>query len=116
MAAFPDDARQNLVLYHADIPAIDVQSLQARIEINAQPFAGEDHTSIGVVELLQSVADRPGAVGEELFPAGIERFQIDRAIDLLDQIVLAGKIAVQPGLGDPPPARQIARTAAKALV
>ena len=116
MAAFPDDARQNLVPHHADIPPVDIEPLQARVEIDAKPFAGEDHLGIGVVEFPQPVAERPGAVGKKLLPAGIERLKIDGPIDFLDQVVLAWKIAVQQRLGHPEPARQIARAAVKALV
>src|SRR6516162_2280013 len=59
MPAFPDDAGEDLVSHHADIPAVDVEPLQARIKVDAQPFTGEDHLGVGVVELLQAIADWP---------------------------------------------------------
>src|SRR5450755_4517480 len=115
MAAFPDNARQNLVPDHADIPPVDIQPLQARVEIDSKPFAGEDHIRIGVVEFPQPVADRPRAVREKLLPAGIERLEINRSVDLLDKVILAWKVAVQQRLGNAEPARQVSRPAAKSL-
>ena len=99
--------------HHADIPSVDIEPLQARVEIDTKPFAGKDHIGIGVIEFPQPIADRPGAVGQQLLPAGIERLEIDSAIDFLDQIVLAGKVAIEQRLGHAEPARQVARPAAK---
>src|SRR6266581_965255 len=93
-----------------------VTPLHAGIEIDAKPFAGEDDIGIRVVEFLQPIADRPGAVGEKLLPARIERLEINRPIDLLDQVVLAWKVTIQQRLGDAEPARQIARASPKSLL
>src|SRR3954470_7112376 len=95
VAAFTDDRRQYLVLDHADVPAVDIKSLQAGIEVDAKPFAGENDIGIRRVKLAQPIAQRPGSVGEQLLPAGIERLEINRAIDLLDQIVLAGEVSIE---------------------
>lgn len=70
---------------------VHVEPLQARIEIDPQPFASEDHIGVGLIEFLQPLAKRLRAVGQQLLPAGIERLEIDGAIDFLDQIVLARK-------------------------
>src|SRR5262249_40353570 len=83
----------------------------ARIEIDTQPFAGKDYVGIGAVELLQPTPDRPRAIAEQFLPAGVERLQIDGAVDLLDQVVLAGKIPIQQRLRDTEPTCQRARAA-----
>ena len=55
MAAFPDDAREYLVAHDTDIPPVDVESLQTRIEIDAQPLSPEDHLGVAAVELEQPI-------------------------------------------------------------
>ena len=115
MAAFLDDAGQNFVPHHVNIPAVDIEPLQTGVEIDAQPFPVEDHIRVGIIKLLQAVADRPRAVGQQLLPTGIERLKIDRAVNLLDQVVLAWEIAIQQRLGYAQATRQIPCTAAKAL-
>src|SRR6266478_2796162 len=116
MSAFPDDARYNLVLHHADVPPVDVEAFQTRIEIDTKPFAGEDHIGIRVVELLQPIANSPGAVGQQLLPACIERLEINSPIDLLDQVVLARKVTIQQRLSDAEPPRQIAGPSPKSFL
>src|SRR5260221_7589752 len=86
------------------------------MQVDTQPFAPEDDIGVATIKLEQPVAQWPGPVRQQLLPTGIERLEIDRAIDLLDQIVLAGKIAVEQRLSDAEPACEIARPAAKALL
>src|SRR5947209_19799124 len=63
VATFPDDAGQNLVPHGVHIPAVDIEPLQTRIQIDAKPFASEDDIRISVIEFLQSSADWTRAIG-----------------------------------------------------
>jgi len=66
--------------------------------------------------LLQTVAERPRAISQQPLPTGFERIEIDRAIDLLDQIVLAWEVAIEQRLRNAKPARQRTRATAKSLL
>src|ERR1700719_3388740 len=113
MPAFPDDAGKNLVPHDADIGTVEVEPFQAGIEIDAKPFAAEEYVGVGVVEFLQPFVDRPQAIAEQFLPSAVERLEIDRAVDFLDQIVLARKITIEQRLGHPQAARQRACATAK---
>src|SRR5438045_1707863 len=115
MPALPDNTGQDLVLDHPDIPAVDIESLQPRIEIDAKPLPGEDRIRVGAIKFQQTVAERARAIGQPLLPVGFERIKVDRAVDLLDQIVLAWKVTIEQRLGHAEPSRKGPCSATKTL-
>src|SRR5262249_55592057 len=112
----PENAGQDLVLDHADVPAIDIEALQARIEIDPQPFSVEDRIRIDLIKLLQPGAKRTRSIREQLLPADFKGLEIDLAVDLLDEIVLARKVAVEQRLGYAELARQGACAAGESFL
>src|SRR5579871_1891178 len=68
MAALANNARQDLVPDDSDIGAVEVQTLETGIEIDADPFAVENHLGIGVVEFPQTFPHRPRPVRKQFLP------------------------------------------------